>query len=174
LAGTAQMPSAAGPQYPNACLRGLRSSKHVHADLGQVATEAYMPDSRTADGRADGRMETSINWEDEPEVVGFSLAKKDQAKYGLGRLPRSALDLLISEKRGIDYDRDIKPGNKYHGNILYAKDLSPPVQRMLAGFLALSSEYIAPGAEPAKEASNAVGAAQDRQAPSPENPSKLQ
>ena len=68
---------------PNNCLRGLRKANWVDARF-LIATEAFIPDSRTAAGRQDGGKETSVNWEDDSQVENFTLADKSNAQYGAG------------------------------------------------------------------------------------------
>lgn len=86
------MESKPGLDLPEHCLRGLRSPKWVQDD-GQVITEAFVPDPRTAEGREDRAQETSINWEDNPGVVDFTLSKREQAVAGLARLPRENISI---------------------------------------------------------------------------------
>src|SRR5262249_9901217 len=60
---------------PDSCLRGLRKASWVD-EQHLIATDAFIPDRRTAAGRQDGGKETSVNWEDDSQVEPFTLTDK--------------------------------------------------------------------------------------------------
>jgi hypothetical protein len=135
---------------PVYCLRGLRKADWV-IDHAVIATEALIPDPRTAKTRGDGGRETSVNWEDTPEVEKFTFADKQKAQYGIARLATAAILHISSTVPGIltplNCERQRLPENNYHGNIVYSAKVKPKVEKMLAAAIALKSQFVPPSAQ---------------------------
>jgi hypothetical protein len=135
---------------PTYCLRGLRKADWV-IDHAVVATEAFLPDPRTAKTRNDGGRETSVNWEDTPEVETFTFADRQNAQYGVARLATTAILHISSTAQGIptplNCERQPLPNNDYHGNIVYSAKVKPKVEKMLAAALALKGQFVSPSSE---------------------------
>jgi hypothetical protein len=126
---------------PASCLRGLRAPGWVYDD-GVICSDAFMPDSRTARGRVDGGIETSINWEDDEDAIA-ELRKSNAAQHGVARLRCEHIE-IVDRSRGLllAERKDSGDGNPYHGNIVFAGTLAPRRQRELAAALALFAERI--------------------------------
>ena len=136
---------------PDYCLRGLRKADWV-IDQAVIATEAFIPDPRTAKTRSDGGRETSVNWEDTPEVEKFTFADKENAQHGVARLATAAILHISSTVPGIptplNCERQRLPKNDYHGNIVYSAKVKPKVEKMLAAALALRGQFLPLLSEP--------------------------
>ncbi len=110
-------------EYPNFCLRGLRAPDHRTED-GEISASAYYPDPDTVQNRQDGRCETSIDWEDEDEVLPNLLQR---FRYGVARLPRKHIDEVnqyAQVKGGLSYERFPIVDNPHHGNILFPASIA--------------------------------------------------
>ena len=130
-------------EFPAACLRGLRKKDHLTD--GVVNTAAYIPDPRTAEGRADNGAEVSVNWEDDDTVLAFTLSKREATGFGVARLPRARIDDIASQPGSVGalwYERASLDDNTFHGNLLFLATLKGPRQKMIAAALALASEAI--------------------------------
>jgi hypothetical protein len=93
-------------------------------------------------------IETSINWEDDHTVLAFTLGQRIQSEHGVARVPREELDRVSRLRSCIakfQYERNIKDGNPFHGNLLFAADCGKPVEKMIASALALAAEHIVRG-----------------------------
>ena len=136
--------------FPNYCIRGIRKKSFFYDDTDTASSALYIPDSRTSKDRSDGGSETSINWEDNDKVLEFTLQSLDENSliafpYGAVRLARNALDdvnKLASTINTITYERQERPGNPYHGNIVYKSGLAHHIITMIANVLAASSSNV--------------------------------
>jgi hypothetical protein len=129
---------------PTACLRGLRKKDWVVEDQF-IATEAFLPDARTAEKRADCGMETSVNWEDNPKVVELTLEDRSTAEHGAARLERAHIESVSSGAAvtaPLLCERQVLPGNDHHGNIVFSKGLNKVIRVQLAGALANKSKLV--------------------------------
>jgi hypothetical protein len=124
-------------------LRGLRRKDWI---VGmEVQTLAFMPDPTTSGGPAGEFCETSINWEDDEAVLAFTLDRRLQSEHGVARLSRAQIDRIRQLRTCIgrlEYERKIEDGNPYHGNLLYRKGCTRPLEKMIASALALDAEFI--------------------------------
>lgn len=130
---------------PSHCLRGLRKPDWVDPETGVVALTAWLPDPKTAATRVHGGEETSINWQDDANVLGLVFKRKDQTQHGVARLPKSALDgveRLAACAGALTYERKIEGGNKHHGNLVFLKPSRKMQVKAIAGRLATESEFI--------------------------------
>jgi hypothetical protein len=92
----------------------------------------------------DAKCELSINWEDDGDVVGFTL-RQPNSQHGAAHLLRSHLDGISGQSPGsLSYERQPMEGNRHHGNILFNSEDSNPLRKMLAAALALHSRYVPP------------------------------
>lgn len=116
---------------------------------GQVATEAFVPDAKTASGRSDGGSEVSVNWEDNAGVERETLGDRRNAEHGAARLLRAEIDHLGGDPAGgaprLIPERRTLDGNQYHGNIVFCAGLPKILQKQLAAALALKSRYVERG-----------------------------
>ena len=129
---------------PDSCLRGLRKRDWVQED-GTVATEALMPDKNTGAERADGMIETSINWEDDEKAIEVLLTNRNGSAYGSARLETKHLQQAMKIPANVDmlsYERREENGNVYHGNILFSADAPPYRKRAVASFLAMVCAFV--------------------------------
>ena len=114
-----------------------------------IDTEAFLPDPKTAQGRTDGGLETSVNWEDDAQAENFTLTDINTARYGAARLATDqilhtsrttmAVNLPLSCER-----KSIPNKNPYHGNIVYAVHVNKRLQKQLAAVLATKSQFVSP------------------------------
>jgi hypothetical protein len=127
---------------PKTCLKGIPRTEHVYED-GSPSTHLFeFKDTN----RGDGYSEQSINWEDNPSVVDFTLnQKKDdgsfQFKIGVAILPREEIDRINKQPtvNGVlSYERAPLDGNDYHGNILLSRSVSTKMCRKISAGLALA------------------------------------
>lgn len=108
-----------------------------------ISFEAYMPDTNTMP-RADSGLETSVNWDDGPEVRDRTLRDRSVAEHGAARFELEEVDRiaqgpnvlgkLLAERREVD-------GNPHHGNIVFI-ELPKATRKMIANALALRSKFI--------------------------------
>lgn len=143
-------------ESPSHCLRGIRKKDFLVEDASALHGAAFEPDPRTSEHRAGGAAETSINWEDDARVLTMTLRNQQLAAHGVARLPRTAIEdanhlpnlATLSARSGerglLFHERAPLPDNPHHGNILFARELPKPLMRLLAGYLAMHAEYIAP------------------------------
>jgi hypothetical protein len=126
--------------FPKSCLRGIPNSTFV-TEEGIPSSSLFFPMNNS--------LEVSINWEDDNQVLAFTLAMKKgeefQFDYGVVRLPVKGMDDVCNKcilKNPIIYVRAPITGNTYHGNIKYREDLSKDAKKMVAGMLALKVSNI--------------------------------
>ncbi len=129
--------------FPETLLRGI-SKKDFITSEGTPSALVYFPDERSLKSRNDGNIETSINWEDDQNVLGFTL---NNFPNGVTRLNLSDLIKINSypaSLRKLSFERspDLINNNPYHGNILFCDNLSKPVLRMISASLALASSIV--------------------------------
>ena len=131
--------------YPNSCLRALKKARWI-IEGKCVSADTFLPDTRTADRRDDDCCETSVNWEDDSGAFTYTLEKMGcDSAHGAARLPVSEIDRLrkVAETFcGLSYERSPTKGNQYHGNLLFAAELSTALTRQMAGTLAMYSELL--------------------------------
>ncbi len=131
---------------PSTCLRGLRLKDWVVDGL--VATDAFMPDPKTAELRQDRGLETSVNWEDDSTVEGFTLADHSIAEHGAARIATAAIEhtsgTVVAVNRPLSCERRHRADNPYHGNIVYSATTPKVLQKQLAATLALNSRLVPP------------------------------
>ena len=135
---------------PATCLRGLRLSKWV-VEGRYVATEAFLPDKRTAANRADGGLETSVNWEDDNTVEARTLADVSMAQHGAARITTAEITRASRTTAAIitplSCERKPLRNNPYHGNIVYCATIPKILRTQLAATLAMKSRLILPLSE---------------------------
>ena len=115
---------------------------------GVVQTQAFIPDPTTSGGTNNEFCETSINWEDNETVLAFTLERRLQSEHGVARLSRTQLDRVRQLRNCLGqlaYERKIEDGNPHHGNLLYRKGCTKPIEKMIASALALDAEFISRG-----------------------------
>lgn len=137
------MPDDRGDGLPSYCLRGLRRKDWIVDS--NISALAFAPEPSTSAHRDDGMAETSINWEDDETAIAFTLERRGHSEHGVARLPREEIDhirRLQSCIAKLEYERRALDDNPFHGNLLYAVNCGKPLERMIAGFLALASEHI--------------------------------
>lgn len=128
---------------PQTCLRGLKKADWVKD--GSILTPAFLPDQRTAEARADGGQEVSVDWEDDDNVEARALAQWRQAAHGLARLPRSEADRINrmpNTLRALLCERYRLDDNPHHGNIVFTRGLAKHHIPMIASALALASTHV--------------------------------
>lgn len=130
-------------------LRGLTIPDAL-TDEGTVSSQVFQ--FKEEHSRDDGWIEQSINWEENDDVLSFTLDQiKDdgsfQFKMGIVRLERKEIDKLnarptIKNKNLLSYEKQPLPDNCYHGNILLKSSVSKPTKRMIAANLAAAVSKI--------------------------------
>lgn len=136
--------------YPDNCIRGIKNRRYVNDD-GTVTSDLFFFNLKD---RGDGWSELSINWEDESNVVDFTLQQKKtngefRFKGGAAILPRKEVDRIknLPLIRGLlAYERrpDLENNNPFHGNIIMnAQTLNNTMKQIGAG-LALAVHRVEP------------------------------
>lgn len=130
-------------ELPESCLRGLRKPKWI-VEERFVASEAFMPDPRTATTREDGGMETSVNWEDHARVEDLTLEDRTTAEHGAARLLREHVRSASRGARSAPLlcERQPLADNEHHGNIVFPAGTPKVLQVQLAGAMAMKSHLI--------------------------------
>lgn len=112
-----------------------------------IATDAFIPYSKTAATRKDSGQETSVNWEDDSRVENFTLTDSN-GQYGAARISTVHIVQTSEEAAALESplscERQRLPGNDYHGNIVFAAKLKKRTVNMLAASLALKSRFVPP------------------------------
>lgn len=139
-------------EYPEICLRGIRSVKDLSKKKNgstEILLGAFEPDSRTLAARvSSGRSEheeASVNWGDEPAAREVAFRDKAQSAAGLARVRVVELREQLSTPpyAALLPERDPKPNNPFHGNLLFEKGLTNQSKRMFQMLLAFHSDHIA-------------------------------
>jgi hypothetical protein len=130
--------------YPDTLIRGVSDSTSMDEE-GRAIAPLFQSKENTE--RTDEWSEISINWTDDDLALHLIFKQKNlrnptnfQFKYGAAILSRAQLDIVKQREmwRGLlDYERDRKPDNKYHGNILIQSSLKPAVKSALQGCIAV-------------------------------------
>jgi len=136
--------------YPDTFLRGISKGDLIIPETGGVTAELFLPNSKSAVAREDGCEDISINWEDNEDVVAFTLLlKKNESMYqfpnGLVRLNTEEIhriNSLPTMDAPLSYERNELENNPYHGNIVYKSGLTPRIKRMIATSLAISASPV--------------------------------
>jgi hypothetical protein len=140
-----------GESYPASCIRGLRKKEWIVDDPGgeaRVSGEAFMPEKPvTPRDWCEDWLETSINWEDDETVASKTRAQRADKGYplnphGVARLTVQAIEetrrvTRVDER--LRFERRALHALPHHGNVLFHHQLPKPLQRMVAGTLALAS-----------------------------------
>lgn len=112
---------------------------------GSVTRDAFEPDPKTV--RADNGHETSVNWEDNEDVLRLTLLQKSTAAHGAARFAVDAVDAVaaLPNVRGrVFAERREVDGNPHHGNLVFDGQLPATTRKAIAQWLALASELIPP------------------------------
>jgi len=136
--------------YPSNCIKGIPNDNDLTKD-GTVGTHVFYFKETDRD---DGWTEQSINWEDNSDVISFTLRQTrsdGRVHYaaGLAILPKAQLDRIVKLPmvlNRLSYERDEPPDNDnpYHGNILLKADTPNPTMKRIAGSLALAVDRLIP------------------------------
>lgn len=127
---------------PDNCIRGIPNSNCLE---GSVANMTLFEFRRNPD-RADGWNEVSINWMDDEHAIDFTLQqKKDEGelrfRVGVAIIPCVDLDKIRKHHTNFfHYERQTRPNNDYHGNLLLRRDISKTRGTLIRAGLANCSE----------------------------------
>ncbi len=131
-------------EYPDNCIRGVRS-KEFFLDSGLVATSAFQFEKNSK--RQDDFLEVSVNWEDAPSVMDFTLNQRKgdseefEFKGGIAVLSiRRLSDILPSEVDAgrLTYERSPMEGNPYHGNMLLKGSVDTQTKKLIIAGICLA------------------------------------
>lgn len=131
--------------YPDSCIRGIPNSNC----LTEENTVAHRNLYQFHKAGPDGWFKESINWNDDTEVVHFTLEQKDDGEWkyeiGVAILQRDKIDLMIRRQGIADrfkYERKPipEPPNRYHGNLLMKSDVPKQLKESIRNQLAWISE----------------------------------
>jgi hypothetical protein len=128
--------------YPDNCIRGISSPNFIIQ--GMVGSGAFLFEDKN---RQDGWTECSVNWEDDDDVVNFTLSQTNtngslKFKGGALSIPLTELERLKSLppiSGLLSFERAPFDGNQYHGNILLKAGTGSPVKNAVLANLALAS-----------------------------------
>lgn len=132
--------------YPDNLLRGIPNSSYLFDD-GSVGPHLFYFEDQA---RGDGKIEQSINWEDDTGAVATTLTQtKDNAeiqfKAGAVRIPREELDRLSRRPTIsglLSYERSPLEENIYHGNLLLPSTVPKRTMKTIAAGIALAVSEI--------------------------------
>lgn len=133
--------------YPDNCIRGIPNKSFLIED-GSIGSHLFH--FKPEDGREDGWIEQSINWEDDDLAIEFTLNQtkengERQFKAGVAKIPRDEIDRLsrLPTVNGIlSYERRAVENNQYHGNLLLKTNVPKPTMRKIAAGIALAVSEI--------------------------------
>ena len=125
---------------PENCIRGIYTD--AFTPEGPISLHVF---NFQNPGRTDDWLEASINWEDDADAIQFTLDQERVAGqkqfHGAVLLARVAIDTLRDKLDAGDvlaYERQTKPDNPYHGNILLKAHVSKPFMTMVKAGLAMA------------------------------------
>lgn len=131
---------------PDRCIKGISQNSELRfpdkpLSLQNVGAAAFT--FRENINRSGTLWESSINWEDDSEVINFTLSQKKRNKihfkFGVVMLNKSDIDEINRKptiNNIISYERNPKPENKYHGNLLLDGLEGNRTRRIVEGNLA--------------------------------------
>ncbi|MCI0485871.1 MAG: hypothetical protein L0229_04640 [Blastocatellia bacterium] len=127
--------------FPDNCIRGVPNTSFLN-DEGSVGSHLFY----FTNGRDDGWIEQSINWEDDDSVVEFTLQQRKadgelQFKAGAVVVPLEEIDRLNNRptvKGLLSCERKPLKNNPSHGNILLRSNTSKQTMKLIAAGLALA------------------------------------
>lgn len=127
--------------FPARCLRGIPRKEFVTPE-GSLTTAAFQ--FQKPPDRQDGWFELSINWEDDTQVVTFTLSQcRDNGEHhfkgGVAAILRARIDEFIEQHdllHRFSYERQPLPNNPYHGNLLLQQGVTKDTRRAIQGALA--------------------------------------
>ena len=130
--------------FPENCIRGIPDKSFLINN--RMASPNLFPFQEEY-ARVDGWIEQSINWEDDDNVIEFTLnQRKDDGKLrfsaGVAIIPRIEIDLLNSRPvidGKLSYERYCLEDNPYHGNILLQANIPKPLKRLIIAGLCLAA-----------------------------------
>lgn len=138
-----------GETYPLGCFRGLRKSEWVQGD--RASGDAFTPDG-VADPESwrPGSGEVSVNWDDDADTLGFTRDQRSDRgfslnQHGVARLTVEDIESCRQTLRLFEllwYERKPLASNRYHGNLLFQKELPKQFKRAIAGALGLASKIV--------------------------------
>lgn len=134
--------------FPDNCIRGIPNEQFVNEEGTLGSDLFYFQDV----DRGDGWREQSINWEDDEDAIGLTLAqtrddRQPKFRAGVAILPRTEIDRINLQPTVADllgYERAPINGNPYHGNILLRAGTSKRTMKLIAASLALVVSRIIP------------------------------
>jgi hypothetical protein len=128
--------------FPDTFIRGIREKGWIRQN-GTLRTKAYLPNHKPEKPREDGLIGASINWEDNPDVLQFTM-NSPYGLYGAAIVKREVLENISRNPQAIDavcYERDpLLPENPYHGELVFDKNIDDIVEHYVAGQLAQVSD----------------------------------
>lgn len=143
-------PSGIDKPFPERCLRGLRDKDHIELNQNGrafwILSKAFEPNWKTREDRISSRgksdhYESSVNWEDQA-AEPFQILCNDSKNTGHGIVSIRLADLTEAKRvnplaaTSLEWERDKIKGNPFHGNLLFAGNLTKPIARELAAVVA--------------------------------------
>jgi len=128
---------------PDNCIRGIPKSTCLE---DRSTANLTLFEFRHNPDRADRWNELSINWMDDEHTIDFTLQQKNDEKellfmVGVAILPLFDLDKIRKRHTNFfHYERQSKPNNGYHGNLLLNDDTSKTRKTLIRAGLANRSE----------------------------------
>ncbi len=134
--------------YSTKLIRGIFNEQYIQSDGTPTANLFFFNNQPPAE-RTDNNFEESINWHDDELAIQNILELEKEPgvkkfKSGAVILFRSKIDSVSRElaEGKLSYERDKKPENDYHGNLLLDKSVSKPKMRLIAACIALCYDEI--------------------------------
>ena len=134
------------PDYPERFIKGIPHNNLINDDgIADQQLFAFIDRGE----REDDWIEQSINWQDNEEVINFTLnqTRKGEIHYKAGVALVLTEELERLKRRPqymgkIDYERNMTEDNPYHGNLLIIRTLSKPTKNAISAHLAILSEIV--------------------------------
>jgi len=136
--------------FPESCVRGIPNPDYVYENNTMLELDAFQF-QRSHHNKE--WLEESINWNDEENVINFTLQTKEKngdIKYrgGVALIPERKLRKLKARFRTLnlfDYERSPIDGiNPYHGNLLIKTGINKTRKRVIRSAIVLACDKIIP------------------------------
>ena len=134
--------------FPDDCIRGIVNPDCLVRVEGGLVADSNLFCFHGSSDQTDGWINESINWNDNDDVVGFTLGQKNadgtpQFTAGIAIIPLSELDRIKKRfPRGgyFDYERAPIEANPYHGNLRLRENIEKRLKKTVRAALALAAE----------------------------------
>lgn len=139
--------------FPENFIKGIPQKADI-TNAGLVGSHVFHFIQRENQGRDDGYIEQSINWDDDHGAIVLTLNQKRNERIqfngGAALISRNSLDEFIKRpiiNKLLSYERAPFNGNPYHGNLLLKQEADKPSMKAIAAHIASMVDRIQPQEE---------------------------